>query len=56
MEDEKSYFLRRAEQERAAADRADGKARKAHEELAERYAHLVQSEGAQGQASAEPGS
>jgi hypothetical protein len=38
-----SYFMRRGAQERAAANKARGKARKAHEQLADRYHELVRS-------------
>lgn len=42
METKRSYFMRRAAQERSAADRADGDAaRKAHLELEKRYRALV---------------
>jgi len=42
MESNRSYFMRRAAQERSAADRAaGGPARKAHLELAHRYRELV---------------
>ena len=42
MEHDRSYFMRRAAQERSAADHAaDAAARKAHKELAERYQNLV---------------
>jgi hypothetical protein len=44
MENDRSYFMRRAAQERSAADRAsDEKAREAHETMAERYKDLVHS-------------
>ncbi len=42
MERNRNYFMRRAAQERSAASRADGKARKLHEQLAEHYEELVQ--------------
>ena len=43
MEDNRSYFMRRAAQERSAATQASGEsARKAHLELAERYRQRVQ--------------
>jgi len=45
MENNRSYFMRRAAQERSAATRSKGKARKAHEEMAEHYQGLVQSGG-----------
>jgi hypothetical protein len=42
MEKDRSYFMRRAAQERSAADRASGKAaRGAHLELERRYRELV---------------
>ena len=42
MENDRSYFMRRAAQERSAADRAWGKAaRVAHLELERRYRELV---------------
>jgi hypothetical protein len=42
MEKERSYFMRRAAQERSAADHASGKAaRGAHLELERRYRELV---------------
>jgi hypothetical protein len=42
MEKDRSYFMRRAAQERSAADRASGKAaRIAHLELERRYRELV---------------
>ncbi|HEU5482868.1 MAG TPA: hypothetical protein VFU80_07255 [Sphingomicrobium sp.] len=37
MEDDRSYFLRRASEERAAAEKAAGMAREAHAELARLY-------------------
>lgn len=37
MENDRNYFLRRAEQERSAATLAEGKARAAHLELADEY-------------------
>ena len=43
MERDRSYFMRRAAQERSAASRADGKARKLHEQLAQHYEEMVQS-------------
>lgn len=43
MERDRSYFMRRAAQERSAASRADGKARKLHEQMAQHYEELVQS-------------
>jgi hypothetical protein len=43
MENDQSYFMRRAAQERSAALNAGhGKAREAHKELADRYQDLVQ--------------
>ncbi len=44
MESNRTYFMRRAAQERSAAVNADGKARQAHLELAERYQELTHSE------------
>ena len=42
MENDRSYFMRRAAQERSAATHASGEpARKAHLELAERYRERV---------------
>ena len=42
MENNKNYFMRRAAQERSAADHASGKAaRHAHLELEKRYRDLV---------------
>jgi hypothetical protein len=42
MENDRSYFMRRAAQERSAADRAlDNAARVAHLELERRYRELV---------------
>jgi hypothetical protein len=42
MEKDRSYFMRRAAQERSAADRASGRAaRVAHLELERRYRELV---------------
>jgi hypothetical protein len=42
MKNNRSYFMRRAAQERSAADRAAGEpARSAHLELARRYRELV---------------
>jgi hypothetical protein len=44
MENDRTYFMRRAAQERSAADNAAGtKARKAHEIMAKRYKDLVHS-------------
>lgn len=46
MESERSYFMRRAAQERSAATQAaDETARKAHLEMAERYRKRVQENG-----------
>lgn len=51
MECNRTYFMRRAAQERSAADRAAGEAaRDAHLELERRYRELV----ASGAAAAEP--
>lgn len=48
MEGKRSYFMRRAAQERSAAQRAaSGRARQAHEELAERYQDMVRGRSAQ---------
>lgn len=53
MENDQSYFMRRAAQERSAAHKAGHrKARKAHEELADRYQDLVQTSQASEQAPA----
>jgi hypothetical protein len=42
MTNDKSYFMRRAAQERSAAEHASGRAaRHAHEELERRYRELV---------------
>lgn len=42
MENDRSYFMRRAAQERSAADNASGnEARHAHQELERRYRELV---------------
>jgi len=44
MTSNRSYFMRRAAQERSAADHASGaEARKAHKAMAERYQELVHS-------------
>jgi hypothetical protein len=44
MGNDRSYFMRRAAQERSAADNASGtEARKAHEAMAQRYKELVNS-------------
>jgi hypothetical protein len=45
MENNRSYFMRRAAQERSAATHSKGKARQAHEEMAEHYQDLVHSGG-----------
>ncbi len=43
MENDQSYFMRRAAQERSAAHNAPHrKARQAHQEMADRYQDLVQ--------------
>ncbi len=42
MENDRSYFMRRAAEERSAADNAsDGAARDAHLEMARRYRNLL---------------
>ena len=42
MGNNRTYFMRRAAQERSAADHASGaRARKAHEAMAQRYQDLV---------------
>lgn len=43
METNRTYFMRRAAQERSAATRASGKAREAHQAMADRYKDLVRS-------------
>ena len=43
MERDRTYFMRRAAQERSAATRASGKAREAHREMADRYKDMVRS-------------
>jgi hypothetical protein len=44
MENDRTYFMRRAAQERSAADHAIGdKAREAHEAMARHYKDLVHS-------------
>jgi hypothetical protein len=44
MENNRTYFMRRAAQERSAASRsAHATARQAHEKMAERYQELAQS-------------
>lgn len=46
MDDNKSYFMRRAAQERSAADHAsDEPTRRVHQELERRYRRLVGSSG-----------
>lgn len=42
MENDRSYFRRRAAQEHSAATKSRGKAREAHEEMEGRYRDLVQ--------------
>lgn len=43
MRSDRSYFMRRAAQERsAAANASDGKAREAHQEMARRYRGLAE--------------
>ena len=43
MSNDRSYFMRRAAQERSAVDNASGdKAREAHQELARRYRGLAE--------------
>jgi len=43
MRNDRSYFMRRAAQERSAADNASGdKARDAHQEMARRYRGLAE--------------
>ena len=43
MERDRTYFARRAVEERSAADRADNpKAREAHQQMAERYEQQAQ--------------
>ena len=43
MEKDRSYFARRADEERSAADKADNpKARDAHRQMAERYEEQAQ--------------
>ena len=47
MENDRTYFMRRAAQERSAASNAEGaKAKSAHETLAERYHDLAHRAGA----------
>lgn len=45
MENDRSYFIRREAEERTAADRSKGKARKAHSDMAARYRNLADSTG-----------
>ena len=42
MEDNRTYFTKREAEEQAAATRAKGKAREAHEQMAKRYHELAQ--------------
>ena len=44
MENNRSYFMRRAAQERAAAVRSNGKARDAHQLMADHYEELARGE------------
>jgi len=45
MENNRTYFMRRAAQERSAASRSThATARQAHEKMAERYQELVQTD------------
>ena len=44
MERDRTYFMRRAAQERSAATRSSGKAREAHRQMADRYKEMVRSE------------
>ena len=47
MERDRSYFTRRAAEERTAADKCDNpKARQAHQQMAERYEKQAQTEDA----------
>jgi hypothetical protein len=46
MESDRSYFMRRAAQERSAATQAQGKAREAHRQLAETYGKRVRAKAA----------
>lgn len=47
MNNDRTYFMRRAAQERSAASNAKGKARLAHQDMADHYRELVdQSEAA----------
>ena len=43
MERDRTYFMRRAAQERSAATNATGKAREVHRQMADRYKDLVRS-------------
>lgn len=44
MENDQSYFMKRAAEERSAADKAGNpKVREAHEQMADRYQDLMQS-------------
>jgi hypothetical protein len=53
MEEEQKYFMRRAAQERSAADHATGRAaHSAHRELERRYRELVGISDAEGTAGA----
>lgn len=52
MDNDRTYFRRRAAQERSAAVSANGKARDAHLELAERYQQLTHASAAVEEASA----
>ena len=48
MQGKRSYFMRRAAQERSAAQNAaPGRARQAHQELADRYQDLARAPSAQ---------
>ena len=44
MERDRTYFMRRAAQERSAATNATGKAREAHRQMADRYKDMVRSD------------
>jgi hypothetical protein len=46
MESNRTYFMRRATQEREAALRSNGKAREAHELMAKHYAELASEQSA----------
>jgi hypothetical protein len=41
MNENRTYFMRRAAQERSAATQAKGKARLAHQQMADHYRELV---------------